>query len=361
MSDARLSPAWRDHASADLPLVPPDDGGLGAPAAPGVSVYRLLALVLESWRLLLVAVLVGAGITAAVVLTAPPRYTARMALVTVSSSRTPALGGGIGAALLNLSPTGIEPTPAFVLGLMRTESVLGAVARSPLAGTGEPVVTRLAPPEAPPRPERYADYVGRHLDASVDKDAGVIHLSVTHEDSAVSRLVAERTLAETRASFQRASRAQATLQRQAQAQRVEVAQRTLRAAEARLVEFSRGNRVVEPFSAVYVQRQQLDRDVQLAQSVYAQAIADRESAAAKELEDTPALVVVDPVPDVLAPDPRFAAAKILAGALTGALLAIFVALARGLLRDGRSDDPDVHRLRAAVAGLPIVGRVARRR
>jgi len=115
--------------------------------------------------------------------------------------------------------------------------------------------------------------------------------------------------------------------------------------------------VIETYAVAYVERQQLERALSLAQNVYAQAIGDRESAIAKELEDTPALVVLDPVPDVIAPNPKHTAAKMIAAAFAGGLLAAFWAVARALALSGGASEAG--RLRQAIQALPLVGRLAR--
>jgi uncharacterized protein involved in exopolysaccharide biosynthesis len=74
-----------------------------------------------------------------------------------------------------------------------------------------------------------------------------------------------------------------------------------------------------------VTRRQLEREATNAQSVYSQALSDYETAVARELEETPAVVVVDSIPNRLLPDPRHAPLKlVLASAL--ALLVVTLIL-----------------------------------
>jgi len=81
------------------------------------------------------------------------------------------------------------------------------------------------------------------------------------------------------------------------------------------------------FSEASVMRRELEREVTSAQSVYSQAREDYETAVARELEETPAVVVVDSIPNRLLPDPRHAPLKlVLASAL--ALLPCASALAQ---------------------------------
>jgi uncharacterized protein involved in exopolysaccharide biosynthesis len=113
---------------------------------------------------------------------------------------------------------------------------------------------------------------------------------------------------------------------------------------------------VPQFSAAFVQEQQLERRVQVATNVYMQAITDRESAIAKELEETPAMVVLDPVPGQLPADERRLPLMILLGAIVGLVVACTVAIARGLVAADPASAGDLHRLREAMRELPFAPR-----
>ena len=107
----------------------------------------------------------------------------------------------------------------------------------------------------------------------------------------------------------------------------------LRHAEEQLVRFLTANRVISRYSAASVEAGRRERDVSLAQSLYSQAVTDREAAIGKELEQTPAVVVLDPVPRQLEPGVRGTVVKSgLAGAAGFVLFALWL-----LIRDaGRS-------------------------
>jgi uncharacterized protein involved in exopolysaccharide biosynthesis len=365
VSATAQAPVGPESGAVRRPDVTPDAPTVrGRPArheddAAPVTVLGLLAILVESWKVVLLAALVGAALAAALVIPSPRTFTARMALVTVTASRgAGALGGVLGAAGISLGGGGVEPTPAFVLRLMKTETVRRAVALTPLPGSGRPLIAALNGGAPPPRPDLYGPLIGRAVVSTVERDGGTIMLSASHTDSAVARLLAERMLDETSGAFLRASRAQAAQQRAGQERRVAIAERNLRGAEAALLEFTRSNRVIETYATTFVERQQIERRVNQAQSVYSQAVSDRETAIAKELEETPALVVLDPIPDALAPNPKHTAAKMIVAAFAGGLIAAFWAIARGLLLGSGAADAD--RLRDAVRRLPLAGRLVRR-
>jgi uncharacterized protein involved in exopolysaccharide biosynthesis len=314
----------------------------------GVSALGLLAHVLASWQAIALIALVSGVATAAYSLTRPREFTAEMTLATVNTSRGVAVGGALGSSLLGMQASGIEATPAFVIRLMGTEAVLREVAVARPAGATRSIIEMVSKPGAKVPRELWGREIEGHFEAVTDKEAGTIALRVTSRDSAAARALSRALLESTTRAFARASRAQATQLRLAQEARAEAAQRNLRSAEEQLVAFARSNREVSEYSETYVQQQRLERNVQLAQSVYMQVVNTRESAIAKELEDTPALVVLDPVPESMAPNSRHTAAKTLAAAFGGGLLTALLVVLRGLLTTDPAFAEERQRLRASV-------------
>jgi uncharacterized protein involved in exopolysaccharide biosynthesis len=128
------------------------------------------------------------------------------------------------------------------------------------------------------------------------------------------------------------SRAQASAKRVAQAERVDSARRQLRRAEERSLSFLASNRAFTQYSPASISRQQLEREVTAAQSVYSQARSDYESAVARELEETPAVVVVDSIPNRLLPDPLHIPLKLVLATTLALILSTLVMWARGELK-----------------------------
>jgi uncharacterized protein involved in exopolysaccharide biosynthesis len=64
------------------------------------------------------------------------------------------------------------------------------------------------------------------------------------------------------------------------------------------------NRGVARYSQSNVTLQGLERDVQIAQSLYMKAASDMEDARSKELQQTPSVLVVDNLPQQLSRVPR---------------------------------------------------------
>jgi uncharacterized protein involved in exopolysaccharide biosynthesis len=127
-------------------------------------------------------------------------------------------------------------------------------------------------------------------------------------------------------------RSQATDAREAGKAQVDSTLRQLRATEARLQSFQTTHRVYAQYSPAATERARIDRDLQAAQSAYADAQTDRQNAIARELSELPALVVVDPIPPELTKEPRQAVLKLMLAAVLGLLAAGLVMAAQGEFR-----------------------------
>jgi uncharacterized protein involved in exopolysaccharide biosynthesis len=143
----------------------------------------------------------------------------------------------------------------------------------------------------------------------------------------------------------------------AQEQRVAVAEQELGRAEQQMQAFLQANRQFQSFSSAAVEKDRLQRNVQRAQEVLNNAINDRESARSKELEDTPAVVVIDPLPAKLPATERHLGSITLVAAFVAGLLAMLYLMIRAGFR-ARLDanDPATVRLAQSLRGVPILGR-----
>jgi hypothetical protein len=237
-----------------------------------------------------------------------------------------ALGGG------NLNQQGLNPTPEFIQMLVTSRRVLVAVAGLPAPGgtgtLGEGLSgKRLSIPEIPRILKRY-------VRTQISRETGLLTLTVSHRDSAVARAFGTALIGATSDAFVATVQAQARLQRTAQGARVDSARRRVVRADGELRQYLRANRMIAEFSLVAVERDRLNRELDLAQEVYRQASADYEGAVARELQETPAVVVVDPVPEVLPLRPRYLLLKIGLGIVAGLLLSVTGVYLQELAREG---------------------------
>jgi hypothetical protein len=293
----------------------------------------------------MVAIVVIVSWIAAIVAAVVParQYTASVVLAAVPNTRNGALPGGLTAILGSAQLGGVQSTPYFIAKLLLLRSVITSVAAEKVGDTrGGTVIERLLQePAASIRPTLIEPTMRDVVSAEVDKQTGLIALRATHTDSAVVRQIATRLVATASETFVRVSRAQASSQRAAQGERVDSARRQLRRAEERVLSFLSSNRAYTPFSPASISRQQLEREVTTAQTVYSQARTDYETAVARELEETPAVVVVDPIPTLLLPNPLRLPLKLVLASALGMLIATIVLWLSGdftrSLRSARAD------------------------
>lgn len=325
----------------------------------GGAVYGL-ALLIEGWKVIAISAAV-AGLLAFILATMlGARFEASLTVSTVTSSRSLPFGisSGLAAQLLNINAgSALQPTPALVARLTRLQSVLLAVAGYKKPGDSVTTIERLTGRVG----ERLANTailrrMSRTITPSWDRETGLVTITVVHRDSALARAIAERTVVEVSRVFRDAARAQATELREAQQTRLDSADSQLRHAEQRLVDFLSANRVIATHSALQAQLQNLQRAVDIAQSVYLQVRTEREAAVGRELEETPAVVVLDSLPAVL-PRVSVGVGRLVAFAiLAGMVLGAAIILIRERSRDELSSDPAAyHRLMRGVTSLPLVG------
>lgn len=275
--------------------------GLTSNAAGAVSLRDALQPVARHWRRLALAAVSAVVVVIAVIVVRGERYEARMIVATVSSQPGINLGGA--AALLasagGAAPTqaGLQVSPLLIADLMQSRRVLLAVGHSAAPGRQDRVVDLVANKRV--REEKIVEEMDDVITVRVAKETGLVSLGVILADSALAREVARRIIAEVTRTYVETARAQATQLRHAQDARVDSARRTLARLAREQQLFQQANRTIPSYSELATQQQSLQREVGVAEQVYAKAVSDREAAIAKELEETPVVVTVDPLPAIL--------------------------------------------------------------
>jgi len=321
-----------------------------------VSWYALLTPLLRGWRVIALTMFMAGAITAAVVLLSARKYRATMTLSTVFNPRMALMGGGLGALLNANTSMGLQATPALIVLLSTQYGVLERVSRAPIARTGGEIIgDRLRTLEDRSIPRRDLPLaLAKQFSSGIDKLTGVITISVVSRDSVFARAVATELVSEISRTFIRSSKSQATELREAMQARVDSAVKQLRRADEEFRAFNAANRIVAPYSETSLRRDELERTRNLSQTIYTQAVTDRESAVSRELEETPAVVVLDGLPRELLREPRRTAIKSIAAAFAAFILAALVLLLRAGMQ--RSDaEAELADFAAAMASIPVIG------
>lgn len=227
----------------------------------------------------------------------PRSYEGKVVVSPVTSTMD-ASGASIAASVLGgVSLGGIRSTATLVSRLARLDGVLFKVAMEPLDDNGLRVVDRLrgkGPGEVSDRDALVE--MRKTVSSAADAKSGLVTITITAKDSAVLRLISGKLLTYTSAAFVDAVRAQASALKHAQDARVENAQRELSRAEDALLKWRQANRSSSQFSDASLTQRRLERELSVAEQLYVQVVTQREAAASQELEETPALVVVDGLP-----------------------------------------------------------------
>jgi capsule polysaccharide export protein KpsE/RkpR len=329
----------------------------------GIDALRLLTPLVEKWRKILGWSIVIALVVAGIAALAPRKYKAEVTLTPVVSNKSSSALGGIAALAGATLSTGYQLTPARMVELLKSRTVLAGVGKSRARPSGqETIIDRFLGKHYDNNDdEEIQNHLTKIIDVGTNKETGTITLTVQHKDSGLARIIASRVVDSASQIFVRTSKAQAQQLRMAQDNRVQLAKSDLAAAEERLREFRFANRSISPFSVASVDQQRLSSDVTLAEQVYTQAITDQQSAYAHELEETPTVVVQDPLPMNL---PKVRKRIIIKTAIAG--IVSFVVLCLGVLlfdltrRRLNRSDPESDRFRRAVSGLPLLRRRAAR-
>ena len=321
-----------------------------------VAIAAILAPLLEHRRSLAFSGLAAALVTTAAVMLPRTTYDASIQLAVVTNARNlPNLSslGGIPSlltgALGGLQSNGLQATPALVLAIMKSGDVMRSVGGS---GAGTPVgsiADRIKGRRV--RAEKVPEVLASVVDAEIQPETGTLRLTVRLPDSALARHVADLVVEETRQAYVSIVRSQARQQRIGQEARVDSAASQLASAERALAVFEAANRNLTRYSEKTLERQVLERRVQLTQQVYLQAAAEHEAAVARELEVTPVLAVLDAVPSVLPRSRRYLLLKVFLAMIAATLVWGSVVLTREGLSARGSADPDLLRLRRAWAEL----------
>ena len=329
----------------------------------GVDALSLLTPLLEKRRQIIVsAIVIGLAVGAAAAVM-PRKFKAELSLTPVVNNKSATALGGIAALAGASLNTGYQLTPARMVELLKSRTVLAGVGQSRVSPqSAETVFDRfLGEKYTRNDEEEIAKHLERVINVTTNKETGTIDLAVQHRDSGLARIIAARVVDSASNIFVRTSKAQAQQLRIAQEGRVAAARSDLRAAEEQLRQFKDANRATPPFSLASIDQQRLNRDIQMAEQVYTQAITDQQSAYARELEATPTVVVQDPLPPNLPKvRKRIVMKTAIAGIVSFVLLCVAVLLIDLTKRRLSRSDMESERFRSAMSTLPSIRRKPKR-
>lgn len=283
--------------------------------------------------LLLVALAVTAA--AAIVLAVLPiRYEGTMVLVPVQGQRAPSGLAGAASFLgstFDLGGTGFDATREVVAYLLRSRTVLLAAAAKPYEG--RPLALAIAGREPKVGDEALLlSALRRKFRVTTSKETGFVTVVARSGDSGAVRVFFRAVVSETQQLFAQVAQSQARELLRAQERRLDTADAELRRAEDMLLRFDEGNRLLSPRSRLSLARARLERAQTDASRAYDRVVADRQAAIARELEESPALAVVEDLPVVISPQPRRVVFRALLSGLAVSVAGLLFLVTRELVR-----------------------------
>jgi uncharacterized protein involved in exopolysaccharide biosynthesis len=321
----------------------------------GVDALSLLTPLLEKRRQIIMWSVLIALLVGVIAWLMPLKFKAELSLTPVVNNKSSAALGGFAALAGATLNTGYQLTPTRMVELLKSRTVLAGVGMSRVKPDDqERVIDRILGERYTRNDEEEVEKkLERVLSVSSNKETGTIAVSVLYRDSALARVIAARVVDSASQIFVRTSKAQAQQLRIAQEGRVESARAELAQAEERLRQFRFGNRATPPFSAAAIDLQRLNRDIQMAEQVYTQAITDQQAAYARELEATPTVVVQDPLAPILPKLRKRIPLKVAITFIVSFVLICLLVLLIDLTKRRLSrPDSESDRFRKAVATLP---------
>jgi uncharacterized protein involved in exopolysaccharide biosynthesis len=321
--------------------VPPDDDE--------ISLFAVSTMLLRSRRRVAVLALAGIVIAVGPVLRQRPLYQASAAFVPqgsdASRSSLVTLAGQFGVAL----PASAQAqSPDFYTRLLGSRELLAPITRDTftVAEMGGRRVTFMELFQIPQtstaeRQETAVAVLSGSIETAVMKTTGIIDVTVRTQWPSVSLAITTALLNGIDAYNQRSRQGQAAAERAFVERRLAIAQEDLRAAENRLEQFLRENKVIAGSPTLMFEHDRLQRDVSLKQQVVTALTSSYEDARIREVRDTPVITVLERPQAATRPLSRGRVKRAVIGFLAGAVLGILWTFMRdSMARGRRQGDPD---------------------
>lgn len=311
--------------------------------------FALVTPVLAQWRALVTYPVAFVIVVAAITFVVPRKYTATATFAPEFSSpdnmsgSLASLAGQFGISLTS----GGSLSPDYYAGILRSRELLRATLTSHFPEkasadtTAGPTLLELLDPNGDTPAERLDDALrtlSERSDAGVDKNTGIVTLTVTTRSADLSARVANRMIALLNDFNLHRLQTSSAERRRFAGERLATAEQELRAAESEQLSFLETNRSFQGSPLLQAQADRLSRRVSLRQEIVLTLRREFEQARIAEARNTPVLTVIDPaVPPTRKSSPSLLLNGILAlilGSLTGLAVAFVRATRETARREG---------------------------
>lgn len=296
-----------------------------------VSLVDIANAIIRRRRIVVWSITAVVAIAIAMTLLRPRVYTAGASFIPQVGQQSGGLSGIASQFGIALPAGEATQSPDFYANLVRSREVLGAVidARYTLRGESGNAsgnllsIFKIEARDSALRREQGIQALGNTVGTAVDKRTGVVKVTVTTREPALSFQIVTNILEQINRFNLERRQARAAAERQFMEQRLQEVQAALRAAEDRLQFFLQSNRDYRNSSILTFQADRLTRDVSMQQQVYTTLSQAVEQARIEAVRDTPLIMVIEKPSLPARPDRR--------GLLRRGILALFVGLIGGMV------------------------------
>ena len=190
------------------------------------------------------------------------------------------------------------------------------------------------------RIEMAARALNDRLSVGVERETGVVSLSVTTKSAALSQQIASRMLELVNDFNLKTRQSQAAAERRFISGRLGESALELSAAEDSLQSFLQQNRRYENSPELTFEFDRLERRVALRQQIYTTLSEAYEEARIDEVRNTPVITIVEQPKLAARRDPRRLVFKALLGLILGGIVGLLVGLLRDAAERARRDESD---------------------
>jgi tyrosine-protein kinase Etk/Wzc len=322
------------------------------PTGSGLTLARVALTVLRGRRIILGAAIIFAAAGGALAIITPKTYSSTFSFLAQSGEGS-GLGSVVGlAAQFGVSVPDAEGgggSPQLFLDLLRARQVLTSIALDSFSpnpsATPQPLSTLLGVKNKDSvvvlnrTVERLQDDV--IVSATLNRETGLVSVRLRAHTPWLAFVLSERLLLELNRFQVATRRSRAKQEKDFLDSRLRIAQRELRNAEDSLQRFVGRNQIVGGTSYLSLQRERLQRQVDLKQTLFVGIAQQAEEAKLREVRDTPVISIIDPPLLPAESDSRGPVVLLLLGGLLGLLVGTAVVIGRHVFGKGHGGtDPD---------------------
>jgi tyrosine-protein kinase Etk/Wzc len=319
------------------------------PGAATVSAADLINVLILHWRLIVGLPVACAVLIAGLTFVQPRTYTAYAAFAPQSAGSQSGYGGLAAQLGIQIPVADIAQSPLFYVDLIRSNALLEAVVEAPYRveasrdGNGAATLIQVYGIADGSERERRADAVEslrRNIGVSTSIQTGIVRFQVSDRSAGLAQQIAGRMLELVNEFNLRTRQTQAAQERRFIEERLRDVTNELRAAEIRVEEFLRQNRIFQNSPELAFRHEALQREVGMRQAIFTSLMEAHEQARIREARDTPVITVVDPPIMPTRPDPRGLVQKTLLAAFLGVIIALVIAFGWELGRQALRQDQE---------------------